>query len=66
MDGTGMTDGLMESRWYDPPEGRISQLAGRLQGWLHKQRWPLWRLGNGISTLRWYRWRSRGGRYDDE
>jgi hypothetical protein len=49
------------SKNTDPPEGYVSSQFGVLQERL--QFGPLWRLGNAVSTARWYVWRLRGGKY---
>jgi len=49
------------SEWYDPPEGIVSRLGGRAQGWLIRKPWPLWRIGNLISDLRYWSWKRNGG-----
>lgn len=39
-----------------------TRLLGRLQFWLFE--YGQWRLGNGVSALRYWLWRATGGRHD--
>lgn len=39
------------------------RLTGPAQTWLQHQRWPLWRIGNGLSTVRFKVWWLLEGRH---
>lgn len=61
VDGQGLPYLCLPAIRQTGPELRLS---GYAQLWLQHRPWPLWRLGNLLSTARFWLWRACGGRWE--